>query len=71
MITKARGTFDDQSKIRREKMRKIDIKNKEIKKKKKMIDRYFYLKESLRMQTTKLDSFNQLPRDDRFDNHPL
>ena len=48
MISKARGTFDESNKLKRENMRKIDIKNKEIKKKKKMIDRYFHLKESLR-----------------------
>ena len=49
MITKARGTFDESIKLKRDQVRKIDIKNKEIKKKKKMIDRYFQLKESLRM----------------------
>lgn len=48
MISKARGTFDESNKLKRENMRKIDIKNKEIKKKNKMIDRYFHLKESLR-----------------------
>ena len=47
VVTKLRGTFDDGVKLRREQMKEVQIKNKEIKKKAKIIDRYFILKEKL------------------------
>lgn len=48
VIAKMKGTFDESSKAKREDNQKVGIASKEIKKKKKLIDRLFMLREQVK-----------------------